>query len=116
MAAHCAGEQGKFWEMSHKIFEHVREFNPGTIPGYAGELGLDVAKFEECFASDRHDEAINKRKAAGSSAGVTGTPMFLVGYTQDNGEFKPVEALRGAQPYTAFQEKIDTLLKKKDGK
>jgi protein-disulfide isomerase len=114
VAAHCAGEQGKFWEMGHKIFEHYREINAETLPGYAEEVGLDVAKFEECFASGRHDEAINKRKAAGSSASVTGTPMFLLGYTDEDGtEFKPVEAIRGAHPFPEFERKIEELLAKK---
>lgn len=115
VAAHCAGEQDKFWEMSHKLFEHFREFNEESLPGYAGELGLDVAKFEECFGSGRHDEGINKRKAAGSSANVTGTPMFLLGYTDEDGtEFKPVDAIRGAHPFPEFQRKIEELLAKKD--
>lgn len=112
MAAHCAGDQDKFWEMAHKIFEHYREFNEETLPGYAGEIGLDVAKFKECLASGRHDDAINKRKADGTSASVTGTPMFLLGYT-DGTKFKPLEAIRGAHPYPTFEQKIEELLKKK---
>ncbi len=113
MAAHCAGEQDKFWEMSGKIFEHFREFEPADLPAYAAELGLDAAEFEECFASDRHDETVNRHKSAGSRASVRGTPTFLLGYTGEGGtEFKPVELIRGAYPYATFQQKIDALLEK----
>lgn len=115
MAAHCAEDQGKFWEMAHKIFEHYREFNEETLPGYAGEIGLDVAKFEECLGSGRHDEVINRRKAVGASASVTGTPMFLLGYTDGDGtEFKPVDSIRGAHPYPTFEQKIEKLLEDKE--
>lgn len=115
VAAHCAGEQDMYWEMAHKIFEHYREFNEENLPDYAAEVGLDAAKFEECFASGRHDDEINKRKAAGSSASVTGTPMFLLGYTDEDGtEFKPVDAIRGAHPFPEFERKIEELLKKKE--
>lgn len=115
MAAHCAGEQGKFWEMSHKIFENYRQYSPDTLPGYAGELGLDVAKFEECFASGRHDGAINKRKSEASRANISATPSFLLGYTKPGStEFKPVELIRGAVAYANFQQKLDKLIQDKE--
>jgi len=47
----------------------------------------------------------------GQRAGVQGTPSFFVALTEPNdGMVKAVRVIRGAQPYTAFKEAIDSLL------
>lgn len=102
--------------MSHKIFENFRAYTPENFPGYAEELGLNVADFNKCMETGRHKEAIKARQAIASSASITGTPNFLIGYTQ-NGKttFKPADVIKGAYPYAQFKQKIDALLKKKEG-
>ena len=61
-ATHCAEDQGKFWEMSHRLFEQQRVLEPWKA--HAEALGLDVAKFEACMASGRHAPAIRKDMAS----------------------------------------------------
>ena len=103
-AAHAASEaahrQGKFWEMHDKIFANQRDLSESNYDKWAGELGLDVAK----FTADRQAAEVKRRVSRDASEaaalGVTGTPAFFI-----NGKF-----FSGAQPYEAFKAKIDEAL------
>ncbi len=102
-AGHCAQEQGKFWEMHDLLFENQRALKPDQLKGYAGELGLDQAAFDECLDSGRYAANIEADKAAGEKVGVSGTPAFFI-----NGQF-----INGARPFDSFKEVIDSELKAK---
>jgi protein-disulfide isomerase len=77
-AAHCAGEQGKFWEMHDELFAHQRELSPTSSLKLAGELELDRAKFEQCLTSGRHKATWQAAHAEGERAGVRSTPTFFI--------------------------------------
>jgi len=78
---------------------------------YAGSLGLDTTKFKDCLESGEQSEEIKKRMAEGQKVGITGTPAFLIGITGPDGKVKAVKKIVGAQPYTAFKDAIEELLK-----
>jgi protein-disulfide isomerase len=42
-AANCAGEQGKYWEMHHRLFENQNKLE--ALTHHAEAIGLDVPKF-----------------------------------------------------------------------
>jgi protein-disulfide isomerase len=110
-AGHCAGEQKAFWPMYTRLFAHQRALGPGDLPGHAQALGLDVPAFERCLASEKYAPRIRQDLADGQKAGVTGTPSFFLGVIQPDGSrVKVVRVLKGAQPYAAFKEAIDSLL------
>jgi predicted DsbA family dithiol-disulfide isomerase len=115
-ATHCAQDQGKFWEMSHRLFEQQKALEPWKA--HAEALGLDVAKFEECMSSDRHAPAIRKDMAEAAKAGVTGTPGFLIAVADPSSKtkVKGVTTLRGAQPYDRFKAELDQVLAGAEGK
>ncbi len=102
-ASHCAQEQGKFWEMHDVLFDNQRALQVDKLKGYATELGLDQAKFDECLDSGRYAANVDADKAAGEKVGVSGTPAFFI-----NGQF-----LNGARPFESFKEVIDAELKAK---
>jgi protein-disulfide isomerase len=84
-AAACGEEQGKFWEMHDRIFAGQNEWNtqstsnPRSIfRGYAQGAGLDVAKWEQCYDSQRHLTKIQANKAEGDRRQIRGTPTFYV--------------------------------------
>ena len=54
----CAGEQGKYWEMNHRLFENQNKLEPLTP--HAEAIGLDVHKFEECMSSGPQAMAIRR--------------------------------------------------------
>src|SRR5947209_5291024 len=45
-AAEAAAVQGRFWEMHELLFHRQEALSERELPGYAAELGLDVARFE----------------------------------------------------------------------
>lgn len=102
-AAHCADEQGKFWEYHDKLFANMKAQKDDNLKAYATELGLDSAAFNTCLDSGKYADDVLKDKADGEMAGVSGTPAFFI-----NGVF-----LNGARPFENFKEVIDAELKAK---
>lgn len=84
IAARCADDGGKFWEMHHKLFTAQSAWSSssdaGTVfKGYATELGLDATKFASCYDAQTHSSEISADMAEGQSYGVGGTPSnFLL--------------------------------------
>ncbi len=102
-AAHCAGDQGKYWEMHEKLFANSQKLEPTDLKAYARDLGVDGAKFDRCLDSSEKASLVEKSKKAGEEAGVSGTPAFFI-----NGRM-----LSGAQPLDAFTTIVDQELKGK---
>ena len=110
-AANCAGEQGKYWEMHDRLFANQNALGLKDLPNHAKALILEMPKFQECLDSGKHAAKIRKDLADGQKAGVQGTPSFFVALTEPNdGMVKAVRIIRGAQPYAAFKQAIDSLL------
>ncbi|MEX0854289.1 MAG: DsbA family protein [Nitrosopumilaceae archaeon] len=114
MAAECADEQGKFWELHDKIFENQKQWEGPdvqngvrTFEQFAADLGLDTDKFNTCLESGKYLEEVQKDLNDGASYGVTGTPGFFIG-----NEKIGYGMVSGAQPYSAFQQVLDQLLAK----
>ena len=110
-AANCAGEQGKYWEMHARLFAHQKALSPKDLSGHAQALGLDMPEFQQCLDSGKHATEIRNDIAEGQKSGVTGTPIFFLGFTDPkNSKVKVLRVIRGAQPYASFREAIDSLL------
>jgi len=108
-AAHCAGDQGKYWEMHDLLFARQRQLNADDLKKYASGIGVDQAAFNACLDEGRHAKVVDEDERAGASIGVTGTPTFVVGKTRPDGTLEGVR-LVGAQPASAFRRAIDALL------
>jgi protein-disulfide isomerase len=102
-AGHCAGEQGKYWEMHDQMFANQRALNVPELKQYATALGLDAAKFNQCLDSGKHAGLVASGTAQGEKMGVNSTPTLYV-----NGR-----PLIGAQPFEAFKQIIDEELSRK---
>src|SRR3989440_6854912 len=46
-AAHCAGEQGKYWAMHDALFQHQGALDPPQLAEYARAVGVDGAGFDQ---------------------------------------------------------------------
>jgi protein-disulfide isomerase len=86
LAAACANAQGKFWPMHDRIFLGQNDWNgfatsnPRKVfVGYAQELGLDVAAWEQCYDARQFLPQIEANRNAGMQRGVNATPTFIVG-------------------------------------
>jgi len=102
IAAHCAGDQGKYWEMNGLMLNNQGALGDTDLTRYASEIGLDGAAFASCVVSGKHDAAIAEDVAAAQKAGVEATPTLFV-----NGIL-----VAGALPYDHFERLIEQELSK----
>ncbi len=102
-AAHCAGDQGKYWEMHGRLFANQQALDIPALKKHAGELKLDQVKFDKCLDSGAKAKQVEAGRKAGEELGVTGTPAFFV-----NGMM-----LSGARPFEEFKSLIDSELAQK---
>jgi predicted DsbA family dithiol-disulfide isomerase len=109
-ATHCAGEQGKYWEMHHQLFANQRELARQDLSKHANTLGLDVTAFDQCLDTDKSAARIRKDLAQAQKVQATGTPTFFLGLTDSNGSQVKGTKMSGAQPYEAFKAAIERLL------
>jgi protein-disulfide isomerase len=108
-AAHCAGDEGRYWAMHDALFQNQRALTPPQLGEHARALGLDSTRFAECLTSGRYAAQIERGLADGAAAGVQGTPGFVIGRTKA-GDVVEGTPVRGAQPVEAFRRIIDRLL------
>lgn len=110
-AAHCAGEQDRFWEMRSVLFANAKQLEEENLPKYAETIGLDATAFKSCLASDRHLAGIDQSSRDAGSVQITGTPTFVVGKAASD----QVDGNRvvGARDYKAFEEQILKVLGEK---
>lgn len=107
----CAGDQGKFWEMHDTLFTNFKALEPEKLGTYAESVGVkNMKKFKDCLDSGKYAGDIKKRMEEAGKAGITGTPAFLLGYIQSNGQVKATEKIVGAQPFANFKTAIDKML------
>jgi protein-disulfide isomerase len=102
-AAHCAGEQGKYWEMHDRLFGDQRALEVPKLKESAVAIGLDGARFGQCLDSGKHAGRVAAGTAQGEAMGVNSTPTLYI-----NGR-----PLIGAQPFEAFKLVIDEELARK---
>jgi predicted DsbA family dithiol-disulfide isomerase len=103
-AARCAGEQGRYWDMRQALIVNATRLAPDHLRTYAQDLGLEMARFEECVASGRYARSIERDIADARAAGITGTPSSVRGRSSRAG----VAGIKlvGALPSAAFEAKI----------
>jgi protein-disulfide isomerase len=111
VAAACAGDQGRFWEMHDWLFRDQRNLTLDRFVELASMLKLDPVAFRACVESTKHEALIREDIAEAQSGGVRGTPVFVLAYTDPKGQaITPARVIVGAQPFEAFKEAIDALL------
>ena len=115
MAAYCAADQNKYWPMHDALFANNRDveeqgsFTPRRLREIAQGVGLDMSAYDSCISSNKYLNQVNQDLQDAQTAGITGTPFFVITYTV-NGQEK-TDKIDGAQPLSAFQQKLDAALK-----
>ena len=103
----AAERQGKYEEMSNKIFENYRNLksNEDLPRQYAEELSLDMAQFDKDMQDPALEARINKEMNQMKQSGIPrmSVPKFLI-----NGK-EP----QGGRNLESFSTMIDAELKKK---
>ena len=110
-AAHCAGDQGKYWEMHDLLFKTQNALDTKDFVMHAGTLGLNLPGFNECLEKEVHAGRIRGTMKQALAASVGSVPIFLLGFAESEDKVKAVRMLKGAQPFDSFKGAIDGLLK-----
>ncbi len=82
-ASMCANEQGRFWDYHDIVFanwngENVGNYSDKRLTAFAQTIGLNMDNFSACFKANKYKSQIEKDKADGTNAGVSGTPSVFV--------------------------------------
>ncbi len=105
-AAHCAGDQGKYWELHDRLFANQQLLQVPELKKHAAAVGLDQAAFDQCLDAGKHTDNVQADIELGTKMGVGSTPTLYI-----NGRL-----VTGAQPQALFESIIDEELARKSGK
>jgi protein-disulfide isomerase len=110
MAAYCAADQNKFWEMHDALFtnvigEEAGSFTTRRLQAIAQNVGLDMNAYNSCYSNNKYLDQVNQDFQDATAAKITGTPFFVITYTA-NGQTN-TDTVDGAQAFSVFQQKLD---------
>jgi protein-disulfide isomerase len=110
--AHCAKDQGLFWEYHDILYSNWTGENNGwasseNLEKFAKEIGLDMDVWTLCMLDGIHSQTILASNEDAKSLELTGTPAFFV-----IGPDGKTSRLFGAQPYDTFEKVFDNELQK----
>jgi protein-disulfide isomerase len=108
VAARCAGEQHKFWEIRDLMVVNAADLSPDSLVKYGEKINLDMPAFRACLSDKKYTAAIQKDVSDAGSLGISGTPSFVVGKTAKD----QIDGVRivGAVPYSVFETAIKNQL------
>ena len=101
--AHCAKDQGMFWEYHDILYSNWTGENngwasPENLTLFAEEINLDMDKWVKCMDEKLHSKTILTSNEDAKKLQLTGTPAFFV--ISSDGQ---VSKLFGAQPFEVFE-------------
>ena len=101
--AHCANDQGLFWEYHDILYSNWTGENNGwasseNLAKFAQEVGLNIDDWSECMTKGVHSQTILASNNDARSLELTGTPAFFIIGPDDK-----VTRIFGAQPYEVFE-------------
>ncbi|MGH8186153.1 MAG: DsbA family protein, partial [Steroidobacteraceae bacterium] len=77
-AAHCAGDQGKYWEYHDVLFANQRALQVDQLKKHAAGLGLNATAFGSCLDSGTHAGRVQAGLQQATQLGLASTPSIFV--------------------------------------
>ncbi|MEO9309800.1 MAG: thioredoxin domain-containing protein [Nitrososphaera sp.] len=107
-AAHCANEQGKFWNYHDELYnnwagERTGWVNKQALIGFAHNIELNLEKFNDCLDSGKYRQRIMDTYNFGQKIGINATPSFLI-ISGDK-----IVKITGNQPIEVFRKTLDSM-------
>ena len=99
-AAHCALDQGKYWDYREYLFANQQQQFDDNLITYAEELKLNTSQFKECLDTDKYKSIIDQNYNEGIASGISVTPTFFINN----------QSIVGAKDYSEFKKTINTEL------
>jgi protein-disulfide isomerase len=112
-AAQCAEDQNKLWAYHDALYtakigdenrggsENDGFYTTAEFLKLAQQVGLNIPTFTSCINNNTNANIVAQEKSDAGAAGVNSTPSFFLNGT----------AITGAQPYSVFQQAIDSALR-----
>ena len=107
MAAWCAGEQNKFWEMHDAIFANQDRWSgyatsrpDRVLSNLAQQVGVNMDQYGSCVSTRKYAGQIQSNFDAGATQGVGSTPTFFIGSRK----------VTNAIPYDEFKRHVDEVI------
>jgi len=107
MAARCAGDQGKFWELRDTMGANPNSLDIEHIVNFAANLKLDTGALRTCIDAGKYKDTVQNDVLEAMKIGANGTPTFIVG--KSVGEGVDGELVIGAMPFQMFDSKLKEL-------
>lgn len=108
--ASCAGEQGRYWEAFHLLYQQTDLVDAGNFSAAGARLGgLDNSRLLHCMEGKKYEIEIDRDIAEAKKLGAQGVPSFFIGQIGPNRTFQGV-LVRGAQPYAVLKGEISKVL------
>jgi protein-disulfide isomerase len=85
-AALAAHRQGKFWQLHDAMFADRTHLSRQNILAMAGQVGLDIQRFQQDWDSPAIRQAVAREQAEGDKIGVDATPTVFIDGQRYNGE------------------------------
>jgi len=98
-AANCVYEQDQeaYWDYVETLYSNQNTQSESNLVQWASDLGYDI---QDCLDSGEFESEVNEDISEAEAAQFQGTPHFLVND----------QTVRGAQPFNAFQQAIESQL------
>jgi protein-disulfide isomerase len=114
-AATCVFKMGgtdKFWKFHDLIYKNTpsnKGLQKSSLYEYAAQVGVNKDEFKSCLDNLKYKDESVKDETDGANAGVDGTPGFIIGVLDKDGNVSG-ELISGAQPYDTFKAAIERQL------
>ena len=107
-AAHCAEDQGKYWQYHDELYKNWEGENTGwvthdSLNKFAKTIDLDLGKFNDCIDNHKYKEKVNQSYEVAKELGIDATPSFLVFHNEK------IIKIRGNQPLEVFLKSFDEM-------
>jgi protein-disulfide isomerase len=84
VAAEAAAEQGQFWAMFDRLFQHQTALTDRDLERHAQKVGLDLDRFRSSLSQQTLADRVAEDHSSGLRSGVKGTPsLFIDGLRYD---------------------------------
>jgi protein-disulfide isomerase len=110
-AAECASRQGKFWQMSDRLFGDSPLKGPAAFVSAADSIGLSPEQFQGCLADPRTSAVVKELADRADALRISGTPTFLIGIIDGSQRVRVLRRITGAQPLPVFRGSLEAVLR-----
>lgn len=115
-AAECVQEQAgdqAYFDYHNLIFENTEGNGEGLseqeLVDLASNLSVNTSELKTCIENNQFADEIKQDANTAEEMGITGTPGFVIGSLDDQGNVTGIK-VKGARPYADFQQAIEQFI------